>query len=320
MGFLSLIGNNLKYDSFSIPNDVSNLLWFETSKTSLVKKQKRHFNTFNVVYSGPGDEESSLIQRRMKIKKCQDVEKLPYFPTFRGMSPCQRYKYLKWLEDITQEIEIGYVFLFYYGLERYLMTDQYEEAIIKIDQLRKHHDKGSFRSYSSDAIIMACYINDRLDMFERLNVPLQKTELYYFVKVMRTGYLSFEDIFYASYHLKLKNRRYINDYPDLFMESLKDVTLNNSGETFININQDELQRSPERLISGFANISLRKDLGEFRIFDIFSNSKIKNKMLSLLELTHENVKEILKVLRKNGNIPERASKKVVNKKQISNNT
>ena len=45
---------------------------------------------------------------------------LPYWPTYAGLSPGQRRNYLEWLAAGRRDIpcELGYTFLFIYGLER----------------------------------------------------------------------------------------------------------------------------------------------------------------------------------------------------------
>ena len=48
-----------------------------------------------------------------------------YYPSYAGLSPEQRWVYLNWLTDVSQPVYIGYVFLYYYGLERQLLSGDF---------------------------------------------------------------------------------------------------------------------------------------------------------------------------------------------------
>lgn len=96
------------------------------------------------------------------------VEPLPYFPTYNGMTPQQRGIYLHWLCDITQPVDIGYVFVYYYGLERHLAHGDFDAAVDEILILRRHHRNGSFMGYSASALMHGCLIRKRVDVLRML--------------------------------------------------------------------------------------------------------------------------------------------------------
>lgn len=72
-----------------------------------------------------GDEPSS-IDPSLPVRRGGTVAELPYWPSYRGMTPAQRATYLEWLATGRENpsIEIGYVFLFMYGLERRVFVDR----------------------------------------------------------------------------------------------------------------------------------------------------------------------------------------------------
>lgn len=96
------------------------------------------------------------------------VPKMGYFPSYARMTPEQRWLYLSWLRDVTAPIDIGYVFVYYYGLERHLVHGDFEGAIEEILLLRKHHNQGSFNTYSSAALVHSCLMRKRADVLMRL--------------------------------------------------------------------------------------------------------------------------------------------------------
>ena len=65
--------------------------------------------------------EPSTIYVRMLIKEPPGESEVPrpnYYPTYAGLSPEQKWLYLSWLRDIVAPIDVGYLFIYYYGLER----------------------------------------------------------------------------------------------------------------------------------------------------------------------------------------------------------
>lgn len=84
------------------------------------------------------------------------VDKLGYWPSYKGISAASRGIYLDWLSSgkSTPDIDIGYVFLYFYGLERRLLIDRPppdEEALLidEVARLRSiYSGNGSFDGYS----------------------------------------------------------------------------------------------------------------------------------------------------------------------------
>lgn len=92
---------------------------------------------------------------------------MDYWPSYSTISPQCRLAYLRWLESGRRDPEysIGYVFLFFYGLERRLFKDQaFEDApslIHEVEELRKvYGDNRSFDRYSRSFLDMSALIND----------------------------------------------------------------------------------------------------------------------------------------------------------------
>jgi TerB N-terminal domain len=81
---------------------------------------------------------------------------LPYWPNYGSLSPRARGRYLRWLAEGRKdpEIGIGFVFLFFYGLERRLLADdcpeeEQAEIMEEIETLRGVYGKHpAFHSYA----------------------------------------------------------------------------------------------------------------------------------------------------------------------------
>ncbi|WP_169313796.1 HEAT repeat domain-containing protein [Methanofollis liminatans] len=133
--------------NYKIPNNILKLLWFKDGKYNL-KVPKT---------------EPSLIYSNHKIimnPKIDPLESLEYYPTFKNLSPQQKYIYLNWLRDITKPVALGYVFIFYYGLERHLLFGNYECAVDTILQLIPHFDFVRKNNILQSLMVAAYYQND----------------------------------------------------------------------------------------------------------------------------------------------------------------
>ena len=101
--------------------------------------------------------DASLIEATLPVASSAEgyVEDLPYWPNYRGCSPKQRRKYLEWLTTGRRltDVPIGYVFIFFYGLERRALCDKSDAVPILRETLRLldlyAQQSGSFRSYAS---------------------------------------------------------------------------------------------------------------------------------------------------------------------------
>ncbi|RST83071.1 hypothetical protein EJC49_23025 [Aquibium carbonis] len=81
---------------------------------------------------------------------------MPYWPSYQSISPVARRTFLSWLASGRDDpsIGIGYVFLYFYGLERRMFVDQAkQDSPALIAEVRRllavYGDNGSFRGYAS---------------------------------------------------------------------------------------------------------------------------------------------------------------------------
>nr|WP_276556854.1 TerB N-terminal domain-containing protein [Rhodoblastus acidophilus] len=98
-------------------------------------------------------------------------EEMGYWPSYQSITPSARGAFLQWLSSGKSDpnIGIGYVFLYFYGLERRLLIDRPdsdEEAVLveEIQRLRSiYAGNGSFDSYSRKLIEAVAFLSDRRD-------------------------------------------------------------------------------------------------------------------------------------------------------------
>ena len=115
------------------------------------------------------DNDSALINPKLKVTPAEPWEgadEMGYWPKYAQISPRCRGAYLKWLAGGRSEPEayIGYVFLFFYGLERRLFVDgqkgegsanerlEIVEEVLRLLKIYGHNR--SFKGYASNLLAM----------------------------------------------------------------------------------------------------------------------------------------------------------------------
>ena len=107
--------------------------------------------------------EPALIDPKLSVKQSIShyADDLTYWPSYEDISPQARATYLTWLSEGCNDpnIPIGYVFLFFYGLERRLLADAKismrakEEASIIVSEVERllniYGQNRSFGNYAS---------------------------------------------------------------------------------------------------------------------------------------------------------------------------
>jgi uncharacterized tellurite resistance protein B-like protein len=104
----------------------------------------------------PREEEASCIDLSLDVGRPvrESAGSLGYYPTYARISPNQRANYIGWLSNnrISPLNDIGYAFLFFYGLERRLLIDRQDlSPIVKevVRLLETYTFSGSFDGYLS---------------------------------------------------------------------------------------------------------------------------------------------------------------------------
>ncbi len=298
--------NHLTHSSFAdfhIPDSVLKLLWFEDGKLKNYVTQKKiptESNEFIQIEWDFVAEEPSLISVIYPIEQYvsepTQIQNPDYYPTYKSLTPSQRYLYLKYLENpLNENVYIGYVFIFYYGLERHLFCGDFENAFEMILQLRKAHQNKSFLNYSFCALAVTSVSKGRFDLFEKLleSTPKDKATIninfLLLSKLYKNEKLTAKEIMLYARSFAFDNTRFIKSYPQLFEDKLN-LVLEKSGYIYPHkiIKKSSV---PKFLINSFANLSIS---AKTFISDYISDFKLKAKVYTSLETAHELVKSELK--------------------------
>lgn len=299
---MPVISDNRLSISNNIPEPTKSLLYVTNEDPSKISSPFQIKLTISITDQGIQSEtndghnfygEPSLIWTKLPVKANDSLEQEPmYFPSYSNLSPELRYQYLNWLKDITQPTNLSYVFLYYYGLERQLLTGNFDLAFQEISKLLKYHDKGTFRAYAETALIVSTLHWQRFELIKDnkfLYDGVSNEEL--ILKKFMGINITTKDLLALAYPLKLKNKRYLKLYPDDFEIELEKLLVKYEQENGLIINSVEMDELNKESATAFANYSLKEKMRTVSIPNLLGNKKFRDVCLNLLETAHKNLKD-----------------------------
>ena len=306
-------------EEFKIHDDIKSLLWFgDGIYKNITKEQMNNSVTYSIgnykikiPLNGGLDLEPSLIFMSMPMKQPVDeilIPRPPYYPHYVGLTPEQRWIYLKLLSNpYNPKIDIGYVFILYYGLERHLLHGDFHSAFNVILKLRGVHKNKSFQYYSGNALILSALWKGKGEYIPPFIKSLGDEREYHFsVNLLLMSYYSFnvpfqpKDIMLTAKEFLFTKTNYIKNNHDVFENCLKETIKEKTGLEHINLKDfftDSVVESLRRFDTHiYANTSLVST--EISIPILITNQKFKSHMLMYLILAHEKTKQKLAEMRK----------------------
>lgn len=303
--------------SFAIPRHTATLLYTSEDKPCLddFRMGGAMVITLNVSTGATSYEERKHTAERstvfvnLPVSQPRDpslVEKPDYWPAYVWLAQEQRWIYLNWLQNVSDDVDLGYVFLYFYGLERRMLTKDFEQAFHEAVLLRQHHAKGSFPEFAEQSVLAACTIQNNGDFAREYlkRFPCAYLNNLSLLAMSRLGIgLSAEQLI-SSKHLygdgaKKIKRTYLTSHPTLYRACLSEVLQARFGRTdmpFADILETvDIPKTPESL---FANPSVHALLQPVDMLNIVACTQFQDRISSVLMETHETVKERLALSRK----------------------
>jgi hypothetical protein len=295
--------------------DLRNLLWIGEGYFKNYRQEadnKTEFEVDGILFtiSFFGIEEPSLIYPSQRVSKSNisEVERPPYYPTYSGLSPAQKWVYANLLSNpYNPEINIGFVFILYYGLECHLLLGNFEQAFDLILKLRDVHANSSFQLYSAKALILSCILHKRPDLVLRFLDSLDKDHEFNFSdNLFLLCCYSFNipispfQIMKMSKGFGHTNQNYIKKEPELFVAKIEENLKREYGTNELVVKDllgsKELQAIKTKKELMFANVSIRDQ--EIPVPQIITEKSLKSAVQKILKTAHEDVKKHLAEMRK----------------------
>jgi len=287
-----------------IPEEIKELLWF----TGDVPKVSNHsgFNKIEISFEKGAKYNDHILNDPSTIyfvlpvqvpSNISLVEKLSYSPSYARMNPEQRYIYLTWLQDVTSDIDIGYRFVFYYGLERRLIIGDLEKSFDMITRLRKATGNTSFLTHSANALLFGALKSNDADYLEKLRFLFDDDiwiDIQIITKIFMKEPIEPEEIprILKAYSV---NKRYLNE--PVYSEQMRQILIEKYGQSFLTKGILEVEQENKHGLI-FANYSFPENI---RVFNNFRLPAIDEPLSIIKELhieCHERTKNKLAKLRR----------------------
>ncbi|EUJ22710.1 hypothetical protein PGRAN_12199 [Listeria grandensis FSL F6-0971] len=284
------IVNKNKLDIYvnAIPLNVRRLLYISEQRSMIRKNPIQHKDLIISIETSSNFEPSEIITSLPIMNS--SAEPLGYYPSYYEMSSEQRYHYLLFLTNIQRNIDIGYVFVFYYGLERKIYSDDdLYEAVEMIVRLQRHHKNSSFLTYSNNALIYAAMKKKDPNILLKMNLDTLRPELLFLVKGSFIGKFNTEDLIVFAKGVGYTNDRYIKSNKDLFQRNLTDQLTNKFGSEYYVLDKSLTLDTKAKIRLVLANVSISNR--EFEYPNTLLNSKIQSDIYLLLKEAHNMTKK-----------------------------
>ena len=231
-------------------------------------------------------------------KDTSSVPKPPYYPHYGALSPYQRGIYLNWLQDPTGVVDPGYLFVYYYGLERQLLLGDFLNAADEILMLRRYHANASFQFYSLNALLTACVARNHPDKVSEILSSLGEgvpSNIHLLVAARLGLSLPVDTVAgIASLLHKRVNVRYLKSNPLLYKESLAAALVSLYGADSLPLGWvPPVDTLPTKRQITFANTSFPEKVRCPSLPSIVDCEEFIETMSSMFDVVHASVKEYL---------------------------
>lgn len=283
--------NNI--NNLNIPDEVLKLLWIGDGelKNYYIPMEFRNYKDMDINFIKTI--EPSCIFTELPIEECEDdlskIDNLDYYPNYFSLQPNQKFCYLKWLEDVMQPIPIGYVFIFYYGLERHLIEGDFESAFQMILKLKDRFNNTSFQAYSTDALLIAIVLKNKTEYFNKIVNYINNPKLLCIIKTFINEPLTAKNLIDIRKYVGFNNYYYIQKEYDLFEKTLENILIDKYKIPVFPTNHKIIENATSYLTLAIANFSLDKRTA--KIPNIFSNKTFSEDIKNILLETHTTIKD-----------------------------
>lgn len=250
-----------------------------------------------IKFNNNESDDPSTIFLKLPIEKpnrTDSIEPPGYYPSYATLRPEQRWVYLNWLQDVTEEVDIGYVFIYYYGLERQLLTGKFDRAYDEILKLRRYHRNKSFLAYSESSLVNSSLLMNRPDKLTGLlrnNVISDFSNSLFLIAYYNKYNLPIENLMLIFDRMSGLNKRYFREDRQQFQNLLSETLSERFSVDFFpfasnyDVGETAYARYPL-----FANISLPDNIRTPDLPNFYAHDRMMNDLKNVFRITHEKFK------------------------------
>jgi hypothetical protein len=250
-----------------------------------------------IKFNNNESDDPSTIFLKLPIKKPtrpDSVEAPGYYPSYAALRPEQRWVYLNWLQNVTEEVNIGYVFIYYYGMERQLLTGKFDRAYDEILKLRRYHRNKSFLGYSESSLMNSSLLMKRPDKLTELqqnNVISDFSNSLFLIAYYNKYNLSIENLMLIFDRMSGLNKRYFREDRQQFQNLLSEtLTERFTADSFPFARNYDVGETTCARYPLFANISLPDNIRAPDLPNFYAHDRLMNDLKNVFEITHEKFK------------------------------
>lgn len=250
--------NSYRHNDFYGKPNRKLAVWYECGKSVTIKGFEIPGGLIYVGEALPDsygyNNDACLINPKLQVASAESNKaqaELGYWPQYGQITPESRRSYLRWLAGgrSDPDVDIGYVFLFFYGLERRLFIDgqkgevSEKERLEIVDEvmrlLKIYGDNRSFKGYASNFLAME-WILYRSEKLPRDYINFNDRYCYEPFQVLLAQYVSEAEpipadialqwiILHPEFGLRTPARRCAREFRELFIRRYTE----NFGDGFI---------------------------------------------------------------------------------------
>lgn len=323
MGFFDLVKRNTEVPfEKELPN--KDLLYISYDKNIPSVNRGMHITigfdkNGNVVINDQSKQipDPSTIYVHLPISDDFNVPSLPYYPHYIELTSGQRFQYLTWLRNVEQPIDMGYVFLYYYGLERQLLIGNFDKAFDEIVKLRNFHDNRSFQKYSENALVHSAIMRGRtdrlIDLHERTEISGYSNAM--FLLAYNAGLdLGEEQLILIFSKAFTTSRKAIKENKPLFIECLTTKLIERSGRAAFSIKSYDISKVKSVITLRFANYSFPSEIQQVETTDFYQCKSLMQDLENLFIETY-NLYKFQKSLLKSNKTPAEIKAALIKKNE-----
>ena len=168
--------------------EIKNSKWYGNGSVIEIQGYKIANPLIYVTNSRKESPACHIIPKKLKVSNAENYDHIGYWPSYSKLNASQRGNFLRWLSEgkNNTEVDIGYVFIYFYGLEYRVLKENKDLELIGHEIVRLWKCYASNRSFQQYSEGLLAYIMSNLkdkekaiNLFKEIKPGLNKRSIIY---------------------------------------------------------------------------------------------------------------------------------------------